>query len=291
MSTLQNTWLNTQVPEGGTQALRQQIYKGEVYLLAPTQASTSLVDQVNELLASTFVDVGGPAHASESMSNSEYFERVGRLRRLIYCDPHYHEAVRDIMRAGGFDPSQVAFDPARLRVIAHQGHLNQGAAPVYAIHRDTWYSHPQSLITWWIPLHDIPATETFVFYPQCFDRPVPNDSEIFDYSNWTKDGPDLKIGWQDIEAGAKAPYPAYKAGSSFNPGPEQGFSCQKGQNLLFSGSHLHGTLPHAAGYNRYSLDFRVVHLPDTAHQRGAPKVDNRSQGSSIPDYILPPPQI
>ena len=64
-----------------------------------------------------------------------------------------------------------------------------------------------------------------------------------------------------------------------------GFSCKRAESLLFAGTHLHGTRPHAEALTRFSLDFRLVHLPDHAAGRGAPLVDVRCRGSALPDYL------
>jgi len=44
-----------------------------------------------------------------------------------------------------------------------------------------------------------------VFYPDKFAAPVANDSEIFDYDNWVRDGWELKIGWQKLGTDARFP--------------------------------------------------------------------------------------
>jgi len=211
------------------------------------------------------------------------FARIGRVRKALYLRPSFHDAVRDVIGALGIDPARVAFDPLRLRVICHRGHENPLAAPVYHPHRDTWYGHPRALIAWWIPLDDLAADETFVFYPERFAAPVANDSEIFDYGDWVRDGWELKIGWQKL--GADARYP--RAAPGVDGGRAVGFACRAGENLIFSGAHFHATLPQATGRTRYSLDFRIVDLDDHAAGAGAPDVDNRSRGSALRDYVHP----
>jgi hypothetical protein len=218
-------------------------------------------------------------------SGEEFFGKIGALRRVLYLEPEYHRAVREIVAECGFDPARVAFDPVRLRVVQPGGHRNPLAAPVYYPHRDTWYAHPQALIVWWIPLHELGPEQTFDFYPDFFDRAVPNDSEIFDYRDWIKDGPALKIGWQQRDSGASAGYPRALEG----PLPERAetFSCAAGDNLIFAGAHYHKTRPQDEETIRYSIDFRVVDLADLAMGRGAPNADNRSRGSAVADYIHP----
>jgi len=263
---------------------RERIFNGDVFLIPPGPAASALIQKVLALMESA-LETEDIRHAHLKWSAKELFERLGAMRRTVYLEKEYHDAIRDIAQECGFAGKRVAFDPIRLRVVLPGGHNNPLAAPVYYPHRDTWYAHPQSLIVWWIPLHDLIPEETFVFYPNLFDRPVGNDSEIFDYSDWIKDGPALKIGWQKYDSGLTASYP--KAASNSLPDRAEGFACKAGENLLFAGAHFHRTLPQDFGRIRFSLDFRVVDMEDVACGRGAPNADNRSRGSTLKDYVQP----
>jgi hypothetical protein len=44
--------------------------------------------------------------------------------------------------------------------------------------------------------------------------------------------------------------------------------------IIFSGAHLHGTVPNRSGQTRFSVDFRLMHIDDLAAGRGAINVDN-----------------
>jgi hypothetical protein len=280
------TWAIRRDPPAAPRAVRAALYDGDVFLGPPTTASQELAAAVRARLA----EVLGCAPAEirdapQRLPNEELFARIGVLRRELYLEPRFHDALRAVIAAGGLDPARVAFDPLRLRVVRHLGHENPLAAPVYHPHRDTWYAHPRALIAWWIPLDDLAAHETFQFYPERFRAPVDNDSEVFDYGDWVRDGWELKIGWQKLAAGLEARYPRAAPGAAF--GRAVGFACRDAENLVFSGAHLHATLPQATGRTRFSLDFRIVDLDDHAAGLGAPDVDNRSRGSSLPDYIHP----
>ena len=265
------------------ESLRTALYQGEVFLLEPTDASQALVNTVRALLIER---LGSDYRRAQLYLPPEtFFEHMKNLRRQVHTDPDYHARVRAVLASLGWNPNEVAFDPLRLRVVAHRGHEDPRARAVYYPHRDVWYGHPHCLITWWLPLDDLCAEETFVFYPDRFTSPVPNDSERFDYDRWTKDGWDLKIGWQKRNDGLDAHYVG--ARDAIDPGPEFGFACHAAENLLFSGAHFHRTLPQTLGTTRFSLDFRIVHLDDHAARRGAPNVDNRSRGSALPDYVHP----
>lgn len=262
--------------------LRRALYSGTVFLLPATESSLRLVDYARASLES---ELGpDPRTAHERYDDAELFDRIGRVRKHVYTEPAAQCLLRDTAAAVGFAPDQTAFDPARLRAILHDAQHNPRAAPVYYPHRDTWYGHPGSVVTIWTALDDLTPAETFVFYPDRFTEPVPNDSEIFDYDDWVSRGWSLKIGWQDRDASLTARYPQVTGATEF--GPESGFACRAGEVLLFSGSHFHRTLPQH-GLSRFSLDARLVHLGDHAAGLTAPDVDNRSRGSAVPDYIQP----
>jgi hypothetical protein len=260
---------------------RQALYAGTIFRLPANDATRRLVDDVNDLITS---ELGpNPREAQFRLTDAEFFERVGRLRKAIYTEPRFHRAVGEVVRSLGFDPARLAFDPIRLRVVSHKGFENPAAAPIYYAHRDTWYAHSQAEVTWWVPLHDVTADETFVFYPDWFDKPVPNNSEAFDHDTWTRHGASLRIGWQNPEHGKSHTYPGHVG--SFDPGRTVGFDARAGDLVLFAGAHFHQTRKNATGRTRFSLDFRTVDLADHEAGAGAPNADNRSTGSAVRDYV------
>ncbi|MFO0976783.1 MAG: phytanoyl-CoA dioxygenase family protein [Planctomycetaceae bacterium] len=261
---------------------RTALYDGSVFLLPSTTETLELVARVVELLEQ---ELGADfRHTQFHVSSEEYFRRIGVLRKRIYTEPQFHQLVEAIVEVTGFELNETAYDPARLRVVAHAGHENPAAAPIYYGHRDTWYSNSQSMITWWIPLHDVTPAETFEFYPDDYLRPVNNDSEQFDFQEWVSDGQEKRIGWQKKDTGLTATYPELHESPQ---GRVFQVEAKQGELLLFSGQHLHQTRKNVTGQTRFSLDFRTVHLNDHATGVGAPNVDNRSTGSSLVQYIRP----
>jgi hypothetical protein len=238
-----------------------------------------------EAVRAAFADVGDPSQAQHELDNASFFARVKSLRRSFYMDPQWRSRVAEVVTAAGFDPGRTAFDPLKLRVVQSGGASVPAAKAVFQAHRDVWYSHPACLVTWWIALHDASDEETFVFYPDAFDAEVPNDSAAFHYDDWVKEGPDLKIGWQDIEAGRTAIFPSLQGPVPTALSREVSFRPKAGDELLFAGAHLHRTLAHNSGRTRFSVDFRIL---DTVHVEGglgAPLRDARCTGSAAGDYL------
>lgn len=268
-------------PIGAAHPLLAALYQGRVLKLPATMDSLHLVTAARTILEH---ELGGEIRSAHArIGEDAHFEAIGRARRIFYLERAFHRHAMRITESFGLDTARIAFDPIRIRVIQSGGHENPRAKAVYYPHRDTWYGHPASLITVWIPLHDLPEDETFVFHPAKWNEPVPNDSEIFDYDEWVAKGWGLKIGWQRKNDGLEARYPGVT--ESVDAGPSVGFSCTRGETLLFSGAQFHRTLPQAKGRTRFSLDFRIVQLDDVEAGRGAPNVDNRSRGSALGDYM------
>lgn len=277
-------WYRTESPTHEADILNE-LYSGVVYKLPADGFTQQLVADLSALIDRE-LGVDGPSREAQfRLSDGEFFDRIGRLRKAIYTGEAYHRAVEELVRSRRFDPLGMAFDPMRLRVITHRGFENPKAAPIYYAHRDTWYAHSQAEITWWIPLHDVTEEETFVFYPDWFARPVPNNSEAFDYTTWTQHGASLRIGWQNPNSGSSHTYPGLQG--EFQPGREITLTAKAGEVLLFAGSHFHQTRKNCTGRTRFSIDLRTVNLHDHAQERGAPNVDNRSTGSALVDYIHP----
>ena len=275
--------MQTQI-QTDNQSVREQIYRGELFLLLATDASRALASTVWSELEHEFADVGPVREVQFYCSDDEFFEHVGRLRKRFYTSPLYHDMLTSLIHGLGFNAAEHAFDPIRLRVIPHDGHQRIAARPMYYSHRDTWYSNPQSMITWWIPLHDVCPEETFEFFPDEFERPVSNDSEIFDFDAWVADGQKRRIGWQDKRTGLEAGYPHLMEEPRGDRIP---VACSAGDTLLFSAQHLHQTRPNTTGQTRFSIDFRTVHLTDHAAGIAPRNVDNRSTGSSLMQFVHP----
>ena len=261
---------------------RRSLYEGDLFHVGSTEASRALVSDVDTLLQEE-LGAGDPRQAQTRLGDEDFFAAIGRVRRRLFVDTHFHERVYAVAAACGFARDEVAFDPVRLRVVSHGGHLNERAVPIYYPHRDTWFSLSPSVIAWWIAMHDIEPTESFEIFPDWLARPVDNTSEGFDYDAWKRDARDLRIGWQNRDAGRVVHYSGTRG--SFEPGRVVSLRARRGDNVIFAGSHLHQTRDNNAGYTRYSLDFRMVHRGDHQQKIGGPNVDNRSRGSATEDYV------
>jgi hypothetical protein len=268
--------------------VRKAIYDGRIFRLAASDASLRLVAAVVALLDGEFGTAGpnstglssvqAQRQLQFSLPAQELYDRIGKVRKALVDSDPVQKLLFALIAAHGFELKANAIDPARLRAVADHGHDNPLAAPAYTAHRDTWYGNPQAQINWWMPLHDVTEGETFAFFPDYFARAVENNSQDFDYDRFM-----TKVGWQST-SGVQSVYPSAQV---FDRSGILPFACQAGEIILFAASHLHQTEKNVSGATRLSVDFRTVHVDDQGQGLGAPNVDNRSTGSSLPDYVRP----
>jgi hypothetical protein len=248
-----------------------RLFAGDLFVLAGPAASRDLAGRVRQCLA----DVAGVARPEEAGASAAWrcpalgAGVVARVRATLYAQPDLHAQAAAVVASLGM--REVArVDAPRLRVITAGAEREPAAAPVYVVHRDTWYGCDQAQVNWWIPIFDTPAEQVFVFYPDYFDQAVPNTSARFDYDTWM-----ATIGWH-----GEAPLDAYPQPTVDVTGaPALRFDCRAGDILLFAAAQLHQTRPNPiAGTSRLSVDLRTV--IDAVSELRAPNLDNASQGAS-----------
>ncbi|QEG00431.1 hypothetical protein Mal15_45010 [Stieleria maiorica] len=268
--------------DGQTDAeFRSVLYSGTVLVMPASESTRRIREFCWDRICQVFGD--DPRGATRRIDGETLFQKAGLLRREFYQSEVCRRGIADLLRQTGCDVDDHRCDPVRLRVITEGGHHNPAAAPVYYAHRDTWYSNPQCQITWWMPLHRVETTETFSFLPDYFDRAVGNDSGGFDYRQWTSKGTDLKIGWQDADAGRRELYPQLR--ESLPQHRRIAFEAEPGEVIVFSGQHLHQTVPIEQGETRLSVDFRTVCLSDHRQGAGPANVDNHSTGDALAGHV------
>jgi hypothetical protein len=124
-------------------------------------------------------------------------------------------------------------------------------------------------------MHEIVPENAMGFYPGLFDRPVENNSELYNYYEWN-----VVRGTRMAQATGRNPITSFNvAGTCVKYLPKPGGI------IMFSAAQLHQTMANTTDRCRYSIDFRTVHADDAIRKAGAPNVDSRCTGSAIRDYL------
>lgn len=257
---------------------REALYNGDLFVYSAVPASLELVALARDMLEQAFAP-HDPRTVDRHVDIEECARILAKLKPAFIHHPACKTLLPRIIEALGGDADKVHFDVPRMRSAYPQTYLTSGIAYAFHPHRDTWYSAPMCQINWWLPIYDITPDNCMSFHPRYFTQPVRNNSDIYNYYEWnrtnraaaaqhvrsdTREQPRLQ---QDIDR------------------QELRIVCPPGGMILFSGAHLHETVPNTSGAARYSIDFRSVHLDDVLAQHGAANIDSRSTGTTMRDYL------
>ena len=152
-----------------------------------------------------------------------------------------------------------------MRVATSGGYLNAGVAYVLHPHRDIWYGSPPCQLNWWLPVYPFESESSFAFHSRYWTEPVPNTSHEYNHYEWNKVGR-AQADKQVTSDTRNQP----KATAPLELEPDVRVVCPPGGIILFSGAHLHSTVPNTSGRSRFSIDFRTAHHDELANGGGAP---------------------
>jgi hypothetical protein len=259
------------------QELRQRLYDGNLVVLTRLSALADFVDYTRGELLELFKP-HDPEHVHEYIEPAEMAAILGAWKpRFIHSDES-KKLIRAVVQEAGFEPEQTHYDLPKPRTSFPVGHLTTGVAFAFPWHRDVWYSAPRQQINWWLPIFPVREDNAMAFDLRNFNRAVPNSSEGFDY--YQNNASRLTTAKQVTKESQARP-----GAIDHHPDQELIVLPAPGEVLLFSGAQLHTSIPNTSGLARYSVDFRVVNVPDLIAGRGAPLADANCTGTAIRDFI------
>lgn len=257
---------------------RSLIFDGKLILESSNHATKELCGHAKTMINDTFF----PHHslnAQENIALAEYASLISKLKTKFTNDDNTKVLIQKTLLSLKIDLDTTYFDVPRLRVVTYDDYLTSGIGYAYKPHRDTWYSSPLSQVNYWIPIFNVFPENTMAIYPEYWTRPIKNSSQDFDYEEWKIIG--RKEAIKQIEVDTRK-HPVPLEGVDSNGVSIAGGS---GDLLIFSGAHLHATVPNTTKTTRFSLDFRTINIEDIEKKIGAPNVDSKAKGTTLSDFI------
>lgn len=257
---------------------RRALYRGDLFVYSATDATERLRQLARTMIEESFYP-HDPRRVDKLLSMEECAAILSKLKPKFIHHPDCKVLLPKVIAELGGDPDKTYFDVPRMRSAYPVDYLTSGIAYAFHPHRDTWYSAPMCQINWWMPVYDITAENCLAFHPMYFARALRNNSEIYNCYEWNKKG--------RAEAAKHV-----RSDTREQPKLQEEIevqdlriTCPPGAIILFSGAHLHETVPNTSGVGRYSLDFRTVHYDDVGSRTGATNVDSRCTGTTMRDYL------
>ena len=260
--------------QGSVQSL---LYRGNLVIFTKIRAVRELVDFTRVKLAEIFAP-HDPEEAHLHFTPEEMARVLGEWKPGFMRLEQSGALLRAIIEEAGMSLEDTHLDLLRPRTAFPVGHLTTGIAFAFPWHRDTWYAAPRQQVNWWLPIFDLRENNAMKFDFEYFSKPIPNSSNGFDYYeiNQARKKTSSQVNSETQSRPAAIDHDPENAAVLLPP---------VGSVLLFSGQHLHATIPNQSGRSRYSIDFRTVDRRDVYTDRGAPLVDADCTGTAIRDFV------
>lgn len=252
------------------QAFRETIYDGSIWLNTKLETAQRFCSFADQCAIEALGD--DPRNAHHRMPVEEFVVKAGELKSRFTNDEQTKKYIRDFLEEIGESPDDYFFDVARLRVVPSYDYLHSGVSYAYQPHRDLWYGAPACQINTWMTVYPIEPSQTMMINPAYFGRKVENSSDSWDLKDW--------IEKQRFQATRhvkqeERPHPVPLQG--LDDSGEIRLAGERGEMIIFSGAHLHGTVPNHGDLIRFSIDFRLFHKEDLRAARGANNVDSNAK--------------
>jgi hypothetical protein len=236
------------------------------------QSNAEFCAYAQQCVRQVFGDQVDPRLVHTALRVEEFVEKVSVLKAEFTNSNASKQHIRNFLDEVGQDPEEYFFDVPRIRVVPDYDYLHAGVSYAYLPHRDTWYGAPECEINTWMPVFPIDTDQTMMINPYYFDRPVENDSGEWDMKHWVmNERPAATRNILNEERRHPVPLEEVRTDTEFR------VAGGGGDMIVFSGSHLHGTVPNHSGRVRYSIDFRVYYCDDLQRRIGAKNQDGAAK--------------
>ena len=260
-------------------ARRRELYRGSLFVYAPSQNALKLCQLARELAEEAFHPFD-PLTLHETVPVEQCAETLATLKPKFIHHPKSKEYIQGMLAELGCDLEKTYFDVPRLRTAFPGDYLKSGIAYAFHPHRDTWYSAPFCQINWWMPVYPLSSENCMAFHPHYWDYPVKNGSNQYNYQEWNRRSRHDAAQYIKVDTRVQP-----KPEEPLELDPQVRLVSDVGGVFLFSAAHLHSTVPNTTNQARYSIDFRTVHLDEVWTKTGAPNVDSACTGTTMHDYL------
>ena len=233
---------------------------------------TDLVIHARERLEELF-GPHDPRRAHEHHSPEEVAPLLGSWKPRFIHDPVSKQLVAEVIKAIGCLGAASLRRPQATDRVSHRASDYRGRLRIPIGTPGT--PPPKQQINWWLPIYEITPDNTMMFDLEYFGRPIVNTSREFDYYaiNEARRHTATQVK-RELQARPEAEghQPANTVHQS---------SGSPAAVMLFSGAHLHASVPNTTAETRYSIDFRTVDSDDVEADVGAELVDSDCPGTAL----------
>jgi|TARA_B110000090_G_C13324529_1_gene424842 hypothetical protein len=258
---------------------KNSITDGDIHIFRSTNSLEKIIAYSKNIIKNHFNGFPDVQKAQELIDIKDYVEIISKIKNDFTNSSETNEIVQDMLNKLNLKDEDIYFDKPKIRIVTYNKYLESGAGYVFKPHRDTWYAGPKSQLNFWFPIFDIDLNSTFAIYPNYWKKPVVNSSDNFDYETWKAK---FRFTAKEHIKSDTRNHPL--ALEEINTTEEFRVDCNSGDLIVFSGSHMHGTIPNTSNKTRFSVDLRI--LSKNLHEQNIGlNIDSKSTGSTITDFV------
>lgn len=256
---------------------RKEIFNGSIYLLSKENQPQQLGNFAESCIKKYF---GEDDYLTSYLNwpKEVFIKKASNLKKHFTNCQEVKEIIRAYIIELDENPQEYYFDVPRLRVIPNYDFMHVGVSYAYQPHRDTWYGIPPCQINFWMPVFTIEPFETMPIFPIYFNKFINNSSQEFDLKHWVEVERAAAVSQVSTET---RNHPL--ANEEINEEGKLLLAGNRGDMIIFSAHHLHGSQKNTGERIRFSVDFRLYHHKDLLSDIGAKNLDDKSTSK---DYAL-----
>tara|TARA_Y100000996_G_scaffold415280_1_gene409129 strand:- start:248 stop:1078 length:831 start_codon:yes stop_codon:yes gene_type:complete len=238
---------------------KEEIFNGKIFVFKKSTISLNLIKEIKSKINQKY---NGELDKLHLLDNFE--EISSKLVANLKNTKIFLNLFREFLEEINFYKGDSYWDKFVVRVAPAENKFSYREASRIKTHRDTWGTNIHQQINWWAPISNIDETNTMIFYPEYFSKPVENST-----SSW-----DLDIYLANRKRGDFS-YPSAPQLEEDLPKNVKilPVTIKPGEILCFSGCHLHSSSKESSDKTRFSYEIRTVCQVDIDNNNVAPNTD------------------
>ncbi len=238
---------------------KKDIFDGKIFIFEKSSISLSLVELIKDKILSEY---NGKLEKLHYLDNCE--EISAKLVNDLKKTPDFKILFKIFLNEINFFNKDSYWDQFRVRIAPAQNKFSYREASRIGAHRDTWGTNIHQQINWWAPISSIDKTNTMIFYPEFFSKPVKNSTSSWNLNTY------LEHRKREDFSYPSAPQLLEEIPNDAEILP---VTIKPGEILCFSGCHLHSSSKEKSENTRFSYEIRTICQDDLDQERQAPNTD------------------
>ena len=241
------------------QEFKKEIFNGKIFVFNQSDIALNLIQEIKNKIYQNYNGDLDKLHLSKSCEDIST-KLVSDLKNTI----KFLNLFRDFLKEINFYHGSTFWDKFVVRVAPAENKFSYREASRIKTHRDTWGTNIHQQINWWAPINEIDKTNTMIFFPDFFSKPVKNSTATWDLDIYLANRKKGDFSYPS------APQLEEDLPKNVNVLP---VTIKPGEVLCFSGCHLHSSSKEKSEKTRFSFEIRTVCQSDIDDNNVAPNTD------------------